>query len=314
VGGKPINGGVLGLVTHHSMEDSMAQILVLDDVQVAVDAVRRVLERRGYEVVGFTDEDAAIDHVKNHPVDLAILDIKLKKMDGVQVLGKLKEIQPSIKVIMLTGYPTHATVEEAMGLGANAYCMKPIDRSEIESKVAEVLAQETHIELVRYPDKAELTTQDILFRSLTNGVYIVTVEDEGQINGVTTPWVTQLSYDPPMVMVAISPLRKCYEMITNRGQFAVNVLASGQVDVASRFGLTTGREMDKFEGVVPERTPAGNPLLSNVVAYIDCELVKTVAVGDHSLFVGEVIGVEVLDLALSPLTFEPSDYFWDIRP
>ncbi|MEJ2234944.1 MAG: flavin reductase [Syntrophobacterales bacterium] len=292
----------------------MAQILVLDDVQEAVDAVRRVLERRGYEVVGFTDEDAAIDHVNNHPVDLAILDIKLKKMDGVQVLGKLKEIQPSIKVIMLTGYPTHATVEEAMGLGANAYCMKPIDRSEIESKVAEVLAQETHIELVRYPDKAELTTQDILFGSLRTGVYIVTVQDEGQINGVTTPWVTQLSYDPPMVMVAISPLRKCHEMITNSGQFAVNVLSSGQVDVASRFGLTTGHEMDKFEGVVPARTPAGNPLLSNVVAYIDCELVKTVAVGDHSLFVGEVIGAEVLDLTLSPLTFEPSDYFWDIRP
>jgi len=292
----------------------MAQILVLDDVQEAVDAVRKVLERRGYEVVGFTDEDAAIDHVNNHSVDLAILDIKLRKMDGVQVLGKLKEIQPSIKVIMLTGYPTHATVEEAMGLGASAYCMKPIDRSEIESKVAEVLAQETHIELVRYPEKAELTTQDILFRSLSTGVYIVTVQDEGQINGVTTPWVTQLSYDPPMVMVAISPLRKCHEMITNSGQFAVNVLASGQVDIASRFGLTTGREMDKFEGVVPERTPAGNPLLSNVVAYIDCELVKTVAVGDHSLFVGEVIGAEVLDLTLSPLTFEPSDYFWDIRP
>ena len=296
------------------MEDSMAQILVLDDVQEAVDAVRKVLERRGYEVVGFTDEDAAIDHVKNHSVDLAILDIKLRKMDGVQVLGKLKEIQPSIKVIMLTGYPTHATVEQAMGLGASAYCMKPIDRSEIESKVAEVLAQETHIELVRYPEKAELKTQDILFRSLSNGVYIVTVQEEGQSNGVTTPWVTQLSYDPPMVMVAISPLRKCHEMITNSGQFAVNVLASGQVDVASRFGLTTGREMDKFEGVVPERTPAGNPLLSNVVAYIDCELVKTVAVGDHSLFVGEVIGAEVLDLTLSPLTFEPSDYFWEIRP
>jgi len=295
------------------MENSMARILVLDDVQEAVNAVRRVLEKRGHEVVGYTDEDQAIDHVKNHPVDLAILDIKLKKMDGVQVLGKLKEIRPSIKVIMLTGYPTHATVEEAMRLGANAYCLKPIDRSEIESKVSEVLAQETQIELVRYPDKAEVKTQDILFSSISNGVYIVTVEDKGQINGVTTPWVSQLSYDPPMVMVAISPLRKCHEMITNSGQFALNVLASGQVDVAARFALTTAREMDKFEGVVPQRTPAGNPLLSGVFAYIDCELVKTVAVGDHSLFVGEVIGAEVLDSTLSPLIFDPSHYFWEIR-
>jgi len=296
------------------MENSMARILVLDDVQEAVNAVLRVLEKRGHEVVGYTDEDEAIDHVANHPVDLAILDIKLKKMDGVQVLGRLKEIRPSIKVIMLTGYPTHATVEEAMRLGANAYCLKPIDRSEIESKVSEVLGQETHIELVRYPDKAEVETQDILFRSISNGVYIVTVEDKGQINGVTTPWVTQLSYNPVMVMVAISPLRKCHEMITNSGQFALNVLASGQVDVASRFALTTGREMDKFEGVIPQRTPAGNPLLSGVFAYIDCQLVKTVAVGDHSLFVGEVIGAEVLDSSLSPLIFDPSHYFWEIRP
>ena len=292
----------------------MARILVLDDVQEAVNAVRRVLEKRGHEVVGYTDEDEAIDHVNNHPVDLAILDIKLKKMDGVQVLGKLKEIRPSIKVIMLTGYPTHATVEEAMRLGANAYCLKPIDRSEIESKVSEVLGQETHIELVRYPDKAEVKTQDILFRSISNGVYIVTVDDKGQINGVTTPWVTQLSYDPLMVMVAISPLRKCHEMITNSGQFSLNVLASGQVDVASRFALTTMREMDKFEGVVPQRTPGGNPLLSGVFAYIDCQLIKTVAVGDHSLFVGEVVGAEVLDSTLSPLIFDPSHYFWEISP
>ena len=54
---------------------------------------------------------------------------------------KEKEVQPDIKTMMLTGYPTHASVEEAMRLGANAYCMKPIDRSELERKVDEVLSQ-----------------------------------------------------------------------------------------------------------------------------------------------------------------------------
>ena len=101
------------------------------------------MEKRGHEILGYTDEVAAIDHVKDHPVDLAILDIKLKKIDGVEVLGLLKEIQPGIKAIMLTGYPTHASVEEAMRLGANAYCMKPIDRSELERKVDEALIQES---------------------------------------------------------------------------------------------------------------------------------------------------------------------------
>jgi DNA-binding NtrC family response regulator len=119
----------------------MARILVLDDVKEAVEAVRKILEKRGHEVVGYTDEEEAIDHVSNHPVDLAILDIKLKRTDGVQVLGKLKQVRAGIKAIMLTGYPTHASVEEAMGLGANAYCLKPIDRSELEKKVDEVLSQ-----------------------------------------------------------------------------------------------------------------------------------------------------------------------------
>jgi DNA-binding NtrC family response regulator len=119
----------------------MARILVVDDVKEAVNAVRKVLEKRGHEIIGFTDEIEAIDHVNNNPVDLAILDIKLKKMDGVEVLGRLKEVQPGIKIIMLTGYPTHETVEEAMRLGAKAYCLKPIDRSELEKKVDEVLSQ-----------------------------------------------------------------------------------------------------------------------------------------------------------------------------
>jgi len=44
--------------------------------------------------------------------------------------------------------------------------------------------------------------QDIVFKSLTNGVYIVTVQDNDLINGMTTPWVSQLSYEPPLVMVA----------------------------------------------------------------------------------------------------------------
>ena len=119
----------------------MARILVVDDVKEAVDAIRKILERGGHKIIGYTDELAAIDHVKNDPVDLAILDIKLKKMDGVEVLGRLKEVQPGIKIIMLTGYPTHETVEEAMRLGAKAYCLKPIDRSELEKKVDDVLSQ-----------------------------------------------------------------------------------------------------------------------------------------------------------------------------
>ena len=98
-------------------------------------------------------------------------------------------------------------------------------------------------------------------------------------------------------------------MITNSGQFAVNVLGRNQVELASKFGFTTGRELNKFEGIAAQQTPAANPLLLDTFAYIDCELVETLTVGDHSLFIGKVVGAELLDPGGSPLIFNPDDYF-----
>lgn len=118
----------------------MAKILVLDDVQDAVILVKKILTRQGHEVQIFTEEEDAINFVKNNSVDLAILDIKLKKMSGIQVLAEIKKLQSEIKVIMLTGYPTIETAREAIELGAGEYCVKPIDKQELEEKVAEVLA------------------------------------------------------------------------------------------------------------------------------------------------------------------------------
>ncbi|WP_136798360.1 MULTISPECIES: response regulator [Desulfosediminicola] len=118
----------------------MAEILALDDVLDAAILVKKILERQGHTVHTFTGEEEAIDFVKGHPVDLAILDIKLKKMSGVDVLKELKKIDPLLKAIMLTGYPTIETAREALELGAKEYCVKPIDKTELEEKVAQVLA------------------------------------------------------------------------------------------------------------------------------------------------------------------------------
>lgn len=117
----------------------MAEILALDDVQDATILIGKILKKKGHTVYSFTAEDDAIAHVKKNKVDLAILDIKLKKMSGIKVLALLKEEQPSMKAIMLTGYPTVETAREAISLGADEYCVKPIDRDELEEKVEKVL-------------------------------------------------------------------------------------------------------------------------------------------------------------------------------
>ena len=117
----------------------MANILALDDVLDAANLVKRILERKGHTVVSFSEEEEAIQYVESNSVDLAILDIKLKKMSGVEVLEEMKKRLPSIKVIMLTGYPTIETARECLKLGAGEYCVKPIDKDELEEKVAQVL-------------------------------------------------------------------------------------------------------------------------------------------------------------------------------
>jgi DNA-binding NtrC family response regulator len=121
----------------------MANILALDDVPDAARLIKRILEPQGHTVVVFTEEEDALTHARKHHVDLAILDIKLKKMTGVEVLGQLKQIHPDVKAIMLTGYPTMETAQESLKLGAGDYCVKPIDVDGLEEKVNALLAGAT---------------------------------------------------------------------------------------------------------------------------------------------------------------------------
>ena len=119
----------------------MAEILVLDDVPDALMLLKKILSRKQHSVHTFSEEEEAIAFAEKHYLDLAILDIKLKKMSGIRVLEQLKKSNPTLKVIMLTGYPTIETAREALALGAGEYCVKPIDKTELEEKVAAVLAR-----------------------------------------------------------------------------------------------------------------------------------------------------------------------------
>lgn len=118
----------------------MATILVLDDVLDFAELIKRVLEQQFHKVIPFTDEEEALVFTIHHHVDLAIIDIKLNTMNGVQVLQQLRKIHPTLKAIMLTGYPSIETSRQALALGAEAYCVKPLDNAELVEKVQDVLA------------------------------------------------------------------------------------------------------------------------------------------------------------------------------
>lgn len=117
----------------------MANIIVLDDVYDSGLLIKRILTRKGHVVTPFTEEEEALSYAEKHKPDLAILDIKLKKMTGVEVLEEIRKVSPDTRIIMLTGYPTLETARESVRLGASEYCVKPIDKDELESKVQGVL-------------------------------------------------------------------------------------------------------------------------------------------------------------------------------
>ncbi len=120
----------------------MATILVLDDILDAGNMVKRLLEQKDHTVHVFTEEEEVLEFAQKNKIDLAILDIHLKKMNGVEVLEELRSILPDMGAIMLTGYPTLETARDAYKLGAAEYCVKPIDIDDLEEKVERVLGKQ----------------------------------------------------------------------------------------------------------------------------------------------------------------------------
>ena len=108
-------------------------------------------------------------------------------------------------------------------------------------------------------------TQAVLGR-LTYGLYALTVKHEGDEHGITANWVTQASFDPPMVAVAVSSTSKTIELLRDAHHFAINVLHEGQRDLAAKLGRASGGggTSQKLKGIKTKPAPvSGAPVLTD---------------------------------------------------
>jgi flavin reductase (DIM6/NTAB) family NADH-FMN oxidoreductase RutF len=151
--------------------------------------------------------------------------------------------------------------------------------------------------------------QEVAFKALVHGVYVVTTRLGEKINGMTAAWVAQVSLNPLLVMVSIAPSRYSHTLIKESGIFAINVLTAEQVELGKRFGYKSGRKIDKFAGLDYLAAGSGAPVLPQAYAYLDLKLVQTYTAGDHTLFVGEVMEAKILHPQSQPLIFKKSDFF-----
>jgi DNA-binding NtrC family response regulator len=115
-------------------------VLVVDDEEDLLETLVNRLNRRTIRTHGVTSGEEALKVIKEKPIDVVILDIKMPGgMDGIETLREIKKINPLCEVILLTGHGAVETGIEGMSLGAFDYILKPVRLEELLPKIAEAV-------------------------------------------------------------------------------------------------------------------------------------------------------------------------------
>ncbi len=134
----------------------------------------------------------------------------------------------------------------------------------------------------------DANAKKVLLRKIPHGVFICGVAEGDDVNGFTASWVTQGSFEPPLVVMAVRADSTSNGMIQRTGRFALNVLAADQKDLAAVFFKPQKAVGGRFDAAPYHLGELGLPLLDDALGGVECELVGQVAHGDHTVFVGEV--------------------------
>lgn len=135
-------------------------------------------------------------------------------------------------------------------------------------------------------------------RQMTYGIYVLTTRHDDIINGMIASWVSQVSFEPPLIMVAVHPNRFSHDLIAKSGHFALHSLAREQKDLLSRFKGPDPAA--KFSAISWHDGVTGCPILADCIGCLECRVTQTLAPGNHTLFIGEVVDAE-FNKELTPL-------------
>lgn len=146
-------------------------------------------------------------------------------------------------------------------------------------------------------DKNPALSSEILenaLRSIPAPVAVIGAARDGVLGGLTAAWVTRVSLDPAMLLVAVGHERFTYELMNNSEQFTISLPTVSQVDEARLFGLKSRRDVDKWAQVDHDLLGEGIPALRHCTTRFLCRKTAVLKTGDHDCFVGEVISAEII--------------------
>jgi flavin reductase (DIM6/NTAB) family NADH-FMN oxidoreductase RutF len=153
-----------------------------------------------------------------------------------------------------------------------------------------------------FPPGADPDTYDRLRRrvlwTMPSGLYIVGSTDRAQRrNGMTLNWATQVSFDPKMLGVGIEQHAFTHELVTAGGVFSLCIIDREDRAIVRKFTKPVDVDLDArtLNGFPYLDGPAtGAPVLSQAVAYVECEVRQAVDLGGHTLFLGEIVNADFL--------------------
>ena len=151
-----------------SNHNKNGRLLIVEDEKVALSNLVHVMEKEGYEITGTTSGPNALKFLEEREFDIVLTDLKMERVDGLEVLERAKTLYPDIEVIMITAYATIPSAVETMKKGAYDYIAKPFKLDEVRQVVKEALEKvhlkkenaELRAEIERFSGKVKIITQD----------------------------------------------------------------------------------------------------------------------------------------------------------
>ncbi len=166
------------------MEEKL-NILIVDDEQIVLDSVRLHLRLDNYNLHPVLTTAEAVGKVKNEQIDIVLTDLMMPEMDGLELMAVVKELNPAIPVVMLTGYATINTALQANQIGAFDYIAKPFTKVELKGVVKRaadlVISSRTDgtpsVEIPNNPQKLSKKNRNKPFKIIGKNVWLMMLEN-----------------------------------------------------------------------------------------------------------------------------------------
>jgi 3-hydroxy-9,10-secoandrosta-1,3,5(10)-triene-9,17-dione monooxygenase reductase component len=147
---------------------------------------------------------------------------------------------------------------------------------------------------------------DELFRSFDREVWLLTCSSGADRGGLilTAVMPASIAQEAPRVVAGVSRLHHTWKLIGSRGGFVLHLLPTDRIDLVERFGMHSGRDIDKFDGLACAGEGDGGPRLADALGWLDCRVESAWDAGDRTFFLSAVTAAEIPPAGATPLTVQ----------